>query len=1005
MAQQRRKNVLGHIDSLTDLRVGVYNIFLTTDAELARNFSKYSSFSILKNDIERDKLDLARDMAYGDKDLAKYRLKSAEKRSLCLLSSDLNIVKFTHEFGFSETTSLAPKIEMECIEPGLEILKKIYYLLLGERMSEIKYRKSELQKQSQLLDGVAEEAFAEGGTLNVAGTLDQADIKLRDYLRSNTNGQRVYIAYGIGDDLKYWGGPYSCILGRLEHSNDGKTETITYHFSPDHVSRQFDERPLDIGSETVNFKTLSIPITAWKDDPVTGRQIMEFEGYTPSFHDNVVKLISNYLYELGIKNHLVVLPNLDYILSPLTQSLLKSSGLYEFKDAEANYDEYLSSVQGAKRYLYETAYQNQTIFGLNSGGTLNNTSSWWIGTKKMSAADIIQLQKDFLGKVGLRGNNIERESSDVNPKLINGWSYEESENSTIDTRQGTVQAVAGDEDPNILEEGLGTMLFGAGKIVGAIRNLEESLGTGIIFDEDTVERLNREARQAFASKRIPINDPFSSAKNTQVADAVISMELPFEADADAFGVERSELLREGNFINHIEKFVQQIINRNGGFIGRLSSFWENDVNVIDMFKEKFGSGTFVGYKDNTAINMARKSGSPDAPFVDNLTGGSLDISDDAFFIFGDEDLIRDFLYGEIVHKTTTNMSSRSVLTQLRRGVPLKLTDTPPNYFLDPFWNRIRNDLDSTFTKATPQELEQVEQTPRNVSKYKSELGFTFFSKIQRLVGNVTDFTPFGYFNDYNISTQRLTSMLPDEFGFLNKDENSGALSDIFELGIPFFLANTKNSNVLSYTFDADNFILAQFLGSINEIYYNAAYRYVKLGQQNPVLKGRMSSDAAFEKIYDVLNQVRQRGGDYGRRFKGLGLASPEVNLTKLSTDLVDIMLMETQGLNRKVRKNYGADTLAICHLFLSLFESQFKGIIKTLPMFHLSDYRTTLKPAIVYLRSTPGVNIQPQNDRSTADFFTGMYKILGFKHTISKNKGQSEFTLVKDIQSTLSNDS
>ena len=49
MAEQRRKGKgANSTESFTDTRVGVYNIFITTDAELAENFSKYSSYSILK---------------------------------------------------------------------------------------------------------------------------------------------------------------------------------------------------------------------------------------------------------------------------------------------------------------------------------------------------------------------------------------------------------------------------------------------------------------------------------------------------------------------------------------------------------------------------------------------------------------------------------------------------------------------------------------------------------------------------------------------------------------------------------------------------------------------------------------------------------------------------------------------------------------------------------------------------------------------------------------------
>jgi hypothetical protein len=1005
MAQQRRKNAIDSWDTLTDTRVGVYNIFLTTDRELAENFSNYSSFSILQSDIEKTQLEMARLVAYGDR--SRQQLKAADKRSLCLLSSDLNILDFTHEVNFSEGGGSAPVIKMKCVEPGLGILKKIFYLLMGQRISELKYRKNELRNQSFELDYAGYKAMR-GVTdpydpdtsispLEAAEIIDKADIALQDHIRNNVNGQRVYIAYGIGDDLKYWGGPYSCILGQLEHSNNGKTETITYSFSPDHVSRQFDENPTGMGAETVNFKSLSLPIVAYKDDPNQVRSLLKFDGYTPSFHDNVVKLISNYLHQLGIRNHLIVLPNLDYILAPLAEQVLASRGWLEYRGGTLiDVGDDFQSEDQVKRYLYDVVFQTQRIFGLEGQGVDTTVPSWWIGgPKKASTKDIVELQKDFLAKVGLRANNSEKESSDVDPRLVN---FEES--------SGGISGARNVEDfkaaANLTGSGIGTdiasnALYGFSQALSWVADsdlFQAAIG------EEARERIAIEAAAAAESRRLIINDPFSTSTRIQNADAILSMELPFEADVNALDIETKELLKDGNFITHVEKFVQGIVNKNGGFVGRLSSFWENDVNVIKLFKEKWGSGTFVGYKDNTSVD--RRVGS-DFFGNEDLTGSKLDISDDSFFIFGDEDLIRDFLYGEIVHKVTYSSESRSVFDQVRRGVPYSYATLPKNYFLDPFWARLRGDIGTTFISATSKDLAKQKQTPKTQSEYKSKLGGTHFSEIQKRVQKA-DPTPFGYFNDYNIAKQQITKMLPDEFSFLNKGENSGALSDIFDLGIPFFLANTKNSNVLSYTFDADNFILAQFLGSINEIYYNMAYRYVKLGQKNPSLKGRMSSDAAFEKIYDVLDSIRKRGGDYGSRFKGLGLASPEVNLTKLGTDLTDILLMETVGLNRKVRRNYGSDTITICHLFFKLFESQFKGIIKTLPMYHLSSYSTLLKPAIVSLKSTPGLNIKATNDRSTADFFSGLYKILGFKHTISKSKGHSEFTLVKDVASTLSND-
>jgi hypothetical protein len=959
MFQQRRTE---SGSTFADTRVGVYNIFLTTDKELAENFSKYSSFSILKTDIDRSSHDTVRALgkdSFGDKN--KHRLDSSDKRSLCLLSSDLNIVNFTHEVNFAEGGGVAPVMKLKCVEPGLEVLKKLYFLLLGERISDIKYRKNELFRQSRLLDAAGYQALP----------VLEAEDDLQAHIRNNMNGQRVYIAYGVGDDLKYWGGPYSCILGQLEHSNDGRKESITYHFSPDHISRQFDEDPSDPGSDTVNFKTLSLPITAYRDVETGGlskRELIEFEGYTPSFHDNVVKLISNYLYQLGITNHLVVLPNLDFILAPIAEQVIRSKGwLGDRRGTLINTD--FESSQSLRRYLYDVVYQTQRIFGLQGEGVAKSASGWWIGDDaidRTTTKDLLELQKDFLAKVGLRGNNTEEDASDIDPKLA-VFEGEEEQNwflkvmNSVDTGGGTGAPGAA----------FGTSLQG----IDAMVNKNEP--------------------------KLTINDPFSSAGQVEKANAILSLELPFEADSNALDVKKAELLKDGNFITHVEKFVQDVVNKNGGFVGRLSSFWENDVNVINAFKERWGSGTFVGYKDNVRVNrgVGQHTGA-----AENLKGSKLDISDDSFFIFGDEDLIRDYLYGEIVHKVSYSAENRSVFDQVRRGVPYSFAALPDNYFLDPFWSRLRGDIKPLFKAKTSKTLgEEAEKSKDHAHigpSYASTLVDTYFSQIQSKLRKAGA-TPFGYFNDYNAP---VTEMLPDEFSFLRKDINQDALDDIIELNIPFFLGNTKNSNVLSYTFDADNFIFAQFLGSINEIYYNMSYRYVKLGQKNPVFGGRPSSNQAFEKIYDVLDSVRKRGGAYGSRFKGLGLASPEVNLSHLSNDLTDILLMETPGLNRKVRKNYGTDTIALCHLFLNLFESQFKGIIKTLPMYNLSSYSTLLKPAIVSLKSTPGINIKPSSDRSTADFFSGLYKILGFKHTISNKKGHSEFTLVKDITSTLSND-
>lgn len=66
--------------------------------------------------------------------------------------------------------------------------------------------------------------------------------------------------------------------------------------------------------------------------------------------------------------------------------------------------------------------------------------------------------------------------------------------------------------------------------------------------------------------------------------------------------------------------------------------------------------------------------------------------------------------------------------------------------------------------------------------------------------------------------------------------------------------------------------------------------------------------------------------------------------------------------------------------------------LKTLPFFHLSDARTINKPAIFYSKRIATMN----NDAPVNfDFFSGEWRIVGFKHIINTQECYSEFILIK----------
>jgi len=64
--------------------------------------------------------------------------------------------------------------------------------------------------------------------------------------------------------------------------------------------------------------------------------------------------------------------------------------------------------------------------------------------------------------------------------------------------------------------------------------------------------------------------------------------------------------------------------------------------------------------------------------------------------------------------------------------------------------------------------------------------------------------------------------------------------------------------------------------------------------------------------------------------------------------------------------------------------------LKTLPFFYLSNYRVMSQPAFFYSKK---LNISNYNDLNIFDYFSGDYRIIGFKHVITTRECYSEFLL------------
>lgn len=88
-------------------------------------------------------------------------------------------------------------------------------------------------------------------------------------------------------------------------------------------------------------------------------------------------------------------------------------------------------------------------------------------------------------------------------------------------------------------------------------------------------------------------------------------------------------------------------------------------------------------------------------------------------------------------------------------------------------------------------------------------------------------------------------------------------------------------------------------------------------------------------------------------------------------------------------------------LFDLAYKTSINLNIKALPFFHISHTFSINKPALVLSKklTTIGLNqTSPTTGNSNIyDYFSGLYRIFGFRHVISTNECYSEFNLVKNI--------
>jgi hypothetical protein len=787
---------------------------------------------------------------------------------------------------------------------------------------------------------------------------------------------KVYIMYGVGDNLAHWAGPFEGYLGEIRHNNDGKNETSEFIFAVDLATEQFEDSvvfDVDKKEERIKFfNKVQIPLMAYdyKKDP-RGKlhfQSVGFRGHPDNFHDCIVKLISNYLFHLGIRNNLVILPNLDTMLGPLIEQCYLSVIYNDFDlaslaerlrfsrpefDSEGGADNPRAGGPRAPWRTLEGQEREQSILGFVNALFAHQADPTTLGTGTVaptpdfSEIALIESLISFFKPIGKNWAPGEKS------RILNAsWSTWSNWNSI------------GREIIMKVFDAIGCSYT---KSEGPSSAKDPALLTELVADEEDAKKAKIKMINPFS----PIVGGKVSEWKFQTIEHNVIAKISFKAAAN-----QEEPLKD--WFRPLRDLVDGINGCAGDEIIFLQEGYETDIGAKEIIRGKFGGGTYIGYCYPAA-------------------GIAVPVDSTPPYIFGDRELIRMLLYGDFYSRLLLDprLKDYDYLSEkgdFKTGAifdPKRFSGTSAK-LADPFWRKIG-----------PEIAAEAHHGGVQAGDSRSGVAFQYFRTIWAYLHPGDEGTSLGYYNGYIKNWKEMKKYLPDEFGINLTDVE---VQSIFDQGYPMFLANTEGANIISYAFDVNKFLYGSLFGSVQEIYYNVAKRYLDTGAPaSPVSPGLTVAEREA-KINEIMDKLRSRSAIGGA---GASLTvAPTVDTNAVADHLAQIMHMEhATGTTIVVRKGRSSSVMAWLMLFLDIFERQYIGTIKTLPFFEHSNLSTINKTALGIIKSTRRVGPHEKEDYQIADFLTGFYRILGFQHVITGSDAFSEFSVVKDVIAEFSNES
>jgi len=288
-----------------------------------------------------------------------------------------------------------------------------------------------------------------------------------------------------------------------------------------------------------------------------------------------------------------------------------------------------------------------------------------------------------------------------------------------------------------------------------------------------------------------------------------------------------------------------------------------------------------------------------------------------------------------------------------------------------------------------------QQIPMHHEDAKVLQGGSYRDRIREIIFPQNKIGPFGDI-----------SYIPEDFTFLDPDAIALAKSAGEKSNLTVLRYNTKNPNVMEINFKwAPVYLAALQAGFVKEISRKASTGIA--AEIFPQYSELENPD--YQKLiqYLIEEEIAMLSGDQTQQMSEAAALGGDVSPGSWgghSAESAKLALASCyEFMTRvypliKIRQERPGDPAKIMSKFIKrMYRQAMFTDVTTLPLFHLSDYSTIGSQIALFAQDSPILQSKQARRTPLNAFYSGMYQIMGFEHSITHRGVDTKFELVKNF--------